>query len=380
MNSIKLRGAAAIAVLASMGVALAQTPPQPAVPASVPSRDTTYIAPDGTAYITRVIPVPTTVSPEAQKLIGRQISESDVPSTLAEDRRATDLHRAKVGKIALAKYPAQVAEGSIAGVPVTIVTPLKGVSPARPFVLINVHGGAYEFDCCSLVESIPIASLMQAEVIAVRYRLAPEHPFPAGVDDVIAVYRQVLKHHRPGEIAIYGTSSGAVMTGEVAMKLKMLGLPEPAALGIFSGFGDFSQQGDSRSFFTAAGLGGELTPNAGLIDVQRAYVGSMRLGDPVLSPMRGDLSDLPPTLFLTSTRDWFLSGTSLFDRAMLRAGDDPELVVFEGLNHGFWVNPTLPESDEAYHTAVKFFQKHLKAVGPGVQAQHEHRAGRPLRR
>jgi monoterpene epsilon-lactone hydrolase len=346
MNSIKLLGTAAIVVLASIGVALAQTSPQPAAP--------------------------NTVSPEAQKQIGRQISESEVPSTLADRRSASDQARERLGKIALSKYPAQVAAGSIAGVPVTIVTPLKGITPSSPFVLINVHGGAYEFDCCSLVESIPIASLMHAKVIAVRYRLAPEHPFPAGVDDVIAVYRQVLKDHRPSEIAIYGTSSGAVMTGEVAVKLKMLGLPQPAALGIFSGFGDFTRQGDSQSFFTAAGLGGKLAPNAGLVDVQRAYVGATRLGDPVLSPMLGDLSGLPPTLFLTSTRDWFLSGTSLFDRAMLLAGDEPELVVFEGLNHGFWVNPALPESDEAYHIAVKFFQKHLKAVGPKVHAQREH--------
>ena len=371
MHVIRLPGVATAILFASSAGALALSPPQRAAPASVPSRDTTSIAPDGTAYITRVIPVPTTVSPEAQKQIARQISESDVPSTLADDRHTTDLHRATLGKLALAKYPADVAEGSMAGVPVTIVTPLKGVAPASPFVLINIHGGAYEFDCCSLVESIPIASLMHAEVIAVRYRLAPEHPFPAGVDDVIAVYRQVLKDHQPGQIAVYGTSSGAVITGEVAMKLKMLGLPEPAALGIFSGFGDFAQQGDSRSFFTGAGLGGKLTPGAGLVDVQRAYVASTRLDDPVLSPMRGDLTGLPPTLFLTSTRDWFLSGTSLFDRAMLRAGDEPELVVFEGLNHAFWVNPTLPESDEAYHLAVTFFEKHVKATGSKDHAQRE---------
>jgi monoterpene epsilon-lactone hydrolase len=371
MNSIKLLGTAAIVVLASIGVTLAQTSPQPAAPASVPSRDTTYIAPDGTAYITRVIPVPNTVSPEAQKQIGRQISESEVPSTLADRRRATDQRRERDGKIALAKYPAQVAEGSIAGVPVTIVTPLKGITPSSPFVLINVHGGALEFDCCSLVESIPIASLMHAEVIAVRFRLAPEHPFPAGVDDVIAVYRQVLKDRRPSEIAIYGTSSGAVMTGEVAVKLKMLGLPQPAALGIFSGFGDFTRLGDSMSFFTEVGLGGKMKDPGQIFAYRRAYTGATQLNNPLLSPLLGDLSGLPPTLFLTSNRDFFLSGTSLLDRAMLLAGDEPELVVFEGLNHGFWVNPALPESDEAYHIAVKFFQKHLKAAGPKLHAQRE---------
>jgi monoterpene epsilon-lactone hydrolase len=372
LNLIRLLGVVTAIVLASSAEVHAQTQPLPAATANVPSSDTTYIAPDGTAYITRVIPVPKTVSPEAQKWIARQISESDVPSTLADDRRASDQHRERLGKLALAKYPAQVAAGSIAGVPVTIVTPVKGVSPANPFVLISVHGGASEFDCCSPVESIPIASLMHVEVIAVRYRLAPEYPFPAGVDDVIAVYREVLKHHEPCEIAIYGTSAGAVMTAQVAVKLKMLGLPQPAALGIFSGFGDFTRLGDSMSFFTVLGLGGKLSPDPGLIFARRrSLTGATQLGNPLLSPQVGDLSGLPPTLLLTSTRDFFLSGTSLLDRAMLRAGDDPELVVFERLNHAFWVDPTLPESDEAYHIAVKFFQKHLKVVSSQAHAQHD---------
>ena len=210
----------------------AQATPRATTQATAPTRDTTYIAPDGTAHITRVIPVPSTVSPVAQKRIARQISDVEAPSTLAEIRLASDQSRETGKKVLLDRYPATVTPGTIAGVPVTIVTPLPEV-PAKPFVLLNIHGGAYEYDCCSLSESIPFASLLKAEVIAVRYRLAPEHPFPAGIDDVIAVYREVLKSHSPAEIAIYGTSSGAVMTGEFAMKLKALGLPEPPHL-VFS--------------------------------------------------------------------------------------------------------------------------------------------------
>jgi acetyl esterase/lipase len=352
-----------LAVLFGMLVAApanAQVQHQPTTQAEAPTRDTTYIGPDGTAYITRVIPVPTTVSPEAQRQIAQQRPDNFKPADLAASRAAFDQARERNGKVALTKYPAQVTSGVIAGVPVTIVTPTRGGPSASPVILINVHGGGLQLDCCSLAESIPIASLMNAEVIAVRYRLAPEHPFPAGVDDVVAVYRDVLKSHAPSEVVIYGTSSGAVITGEVAMKLKILGLPQPAALGIFSGLGDFTQQGDSQSFFTGSGLGGYLTPPNGLPDNRRSYAGSTRLDDPVLSPTKGDLTGLAPTLFMTSTRDWFLSGTSLFHRAMLRAGNDAELVVFEGLGHAFWVNPALPESDEAYRIAVAFFKGRLK--------------------
>jgi monoterpene epsilon-lactone hydrolase len=333
---------------------------QPTTQAEAPTRDTTFIGPDGTAYITRTIPVPTTVSLEAQKVIAEQKTDNFKPSNLAADRAASDRARERNGKVALARYPAQVTSDVIGGVPVTIVTPSKGAS-VSPFILINVHGGALRLDCCSLAESIPIASLMNSKVISVLYRLAPEYPFPAGVDDVVAVYRDVLKSHPPSEVVIYGTSAGAVITGEVAMRLKTVGLPQPAALGVFSGFGDFAHQGDSYSFFTGTGLGGYLMPPAQVLKNRSDYAGATKLDNPLLSPTDGDLSGLPPTLFMTSTRDWFLSGTSLFHRAMLRAGDDAELVVFEGLGHAFWVNPALPESDEAYRIAVKFFNRHLKS-------------------
>ena len=346
------------AALLVAAAATAQVPQRPTTQADAPTRDTTFIAPDGTAYITRVIPVPTTVSAEAQKQIGRQIPDTDEPETLEAGRARNDRARERNGKAALDKYPARVMPGVMAGVPVTIVTPNDETGDHR-FVLIDVHGGAQRFDCCSLAESIPIANLMQAEVVAVLYRLAPEHHFPAAVDDVVAVYREILKSHRPNDVVIYGTSAGATITAEVAMKLKALGLPQPAALGIFSGHGDFTRQGDSKSFFTGIGIAGFLTPATSLPDNQRHYAGAARLDDPLLSPIKGDLSGLPPTLFLTSTRDYYLSGTSLLHRAMLRSGGDAELVVFEGLGHAFWINAALPESDEAYHLIVKFFRKYL---------------------
>jgi len=116
---------------------------------------------------------------------------------------------------------------------------------------------------------------------------------PASIDDVIAVYREVFKTHSPSEFVISGTSSGAVMTGEVAIKLRVLGLSEPAAFGIFSGFGDFTQSGDSLSCFTGRGLGGYLKPPHGIGENRQAYAGATRQDDPVLSPMKSDLAGLP---------------------------------------------------------------------------------------
>ena len=110
-------------------------------------------------------------------------------------------------------------------------------------VLLNLHGGGFNSDSGSYTESIPIASYTGIKVVAVLYRLAPEYPFPAAVDDSIAVYKELLKTYKPEHIVIYGTSAGAILTGEVAVKIKHLGLPMPAALGIFSGMGDFARAG-----------------------------------------------------------------------------------------------------------------------------------------
>jgi acetyl esterase/lipase len=182
------------------------------------------------------------------------------------------------------------------------------------------------------------------------------------VDDAVAVYRELLKTHKPEQIAIYGTSAGAILTGEVAVKLKQLSLPEPAALGIFSGFGDFAREGDSIHLYALRGFSGYLaTPTATAGEKPNSpYVGSTDLKDPVLSPMYADLKGMPPTLFVTSGRDLLLSGTTDLHRAFLRAGDDARLMVFDGLPHAFWYDPKLPESMEANRAMAKFLAGHLK--------------------
>jgi acetyl esterase/lipase len=192
----------------------------------------------------------------------------------------------------------------------------------------------------------------------VLYRLAPEHPFPAAVDDAVAVYKELLKTYKPDHIVIYGTSAGAILTAEVASRLKQLGLPMPAALGIFSGMGDFARNGDSISLYALRGLSGHLDPpTAG--QTLSPYATTTDLRDPVLSPIYADLHGLPPTLFVTSGRDLLLSGTINLHRAYLQAGVDARLVVFDALTHAFWYDPKLPEAIEANHMMADFFVKQL---------------------
>ena len=340
---------AAIAIVPSL---MAQA--TPAAP-----QDSATFDPDGTAHITRVVPAPSTISPESQKWL----SSLDLrrtkpgPETLAERRARTDVWRAQDSAEARRIYPVDIKETYIAGVRTDIITPLATPEANRSRVLINLHGGGFNSDSGSLIEGVPIANLAKIKVVSVYYRLAPENPYPAAVEDVVAVYKELLKTHKPHDIGIFGTSAGAILTAETAVRLKQLGLPLPAALGIFSGLADFSHPGESRQIFTLTGFAGELQP----VDPNHLpdddYVGKHDRKDPVLSPLFADLHGMPPSLLVTSTRDLLLSDTAIFHRALLRAGNDAQLVVFEALPHAFWYNFGLPETKEALELMARFFDE-----------------------
>jgi acetyl esterase/lipase len=336
--------AAALALTATL---YAQQPPQ---------TNSSVLDENGNAHITRVIPVPTTISPEAQASLRRPDGAEN--QTLAERRTSTDTWQTHAGEASLKAYPVKIESLTIAGVPVRNVLPLDETPQHPDRVLINVHGGGFNADSGSFTESIPIANLTHTRVVSVLYRLAPEHPFPAAVDDTIAVYRDLLKTYKPSHIALYGTSAGAILTVEVAVRLKQLNLPLPGALGIFSGMGDLSQTTDSQAMYALRGLTGSL-PVAGTQPRNADYAGTTDPKDPVLSPLHANLHGMPPTLFITSTRDQLLSGTTILHRAFLSSGDNAQLIVFEALPHAFWNDISLPETKEAYGYMADFFSQQL---------------------
>lgn len=322
--------------------------------------DSATFDPDGTAHLTRIVPVPTTISPEAQKwLASLTRAHKSGPETLAERRRRTDVWRAQDSAEARKLYPVNIEETTIAGLRTDIITPLSTPEAHRNRVLINLHGGGFNSDSGSLIEGVPISNLAQIKVVSVYYRLSPEYPFPAAVDDVVAVYKELLKTYKPQSVGIFGTSAGAILTCEVAVKLKQLGLPLPAALGIFSGLGDFSRVGESRQIYTLSGLPGDLEPTESNHLPDDAYVGKTDRKDPVLSPLFADLHGMPRSLLITSSRDLLLSDTAILHRALLAAGNDTQLVVFEALPHAFWYHFQLPETKEALQIMANFFDRNV---------------------
>ncbi len=322
--------------------------------------DTATFDPDGTAHITRMVPMPDTVSREAQQWLKEIESEAPQPSDLAEIRKRTDDWRHRQSAEAKRLFPVNIQETTTAGVRTDIITPVVMPPENRGRVLINLHGGGFISDSGSLIEGVPICNLAKIKVVSVYYRLAPENPFPAAVNDVVAIYKELLKTYKPQSIGIFGTSAGAILTGEVAVKLKISGLPLPAALGIFSGLADFSRPADSQQLFALNGFSGNIAPQDPNHPFDKNYVGKTDSKNPVLSPLFADLHGLPPTLLVTSTRDLLLSNTTIFHRALLHAGVDAQLVVFEALPHAFWYHFQFPETREALDLMAKFFSEKLQ--------------------
>ena len=303
-------------------------------------------------------PMPETVSPEGRAMAAAMLAQpmpNPMPSIEVQRQLIGGMQEA-MGAQLQQRHGVRVEASTIAGVPVRIIYP-KGVTAlGKGPVLLNLHGGGFRVDSGSLTETIPIAALTGVPVVAVLYRLAPEHPYPAALDDALAVYQALEKDRPASQIAVYGTSAGAVLSGELVAKLTSLKKPMPAALGFFSGSADLSQSGDSESWMPSPT--GEKT----LAEATAPYIGTTAPTDPILSPLHGDLKAFPPTLLVSSTRDALLSGTSIFGRALVEQGVDARLVVFDGLPHAFWAYMDIPESGEANALMAKYLKDRLEAA------------------
>jgi acetyl esterase/lipase len=210
----------------------------------------TTFSPDGSAHIVDLtVPIPTTISPQARAMLQANAAAGDptrgLTLALQQMRAANDAHQQETTRQLLQMYPVKVEKKTLAGVPVALITPLQARADRKNRLLINVHGGAFFLGKGSITEAIPIAAKTGIAVLAIDYRLAPETPFPGAVDDTIAVYRELLKTYSPKHLALYGSSAGAVLSAQTAVRARQLGLPLPAALGFFSGTVDFARPGDS---------------------------------------------------------------------------------------------------------------------------------------
>ncbi len=321
------------------------------------------------AQDSRHFPAPSTVSaPMAESVSAAQgplwLAR---PSTAEDWNKLTGPYTEASGKNAVAAAQAAdvtVTEGRIAGVPVFTLTPPAVDNEKNDKVIYYIHGGGYVLGhgIGGIYEAIPLAGDYHYRVVSVDYRMAPQDPFPAAIDDAFAVYKELVKTYGADNIAVYGTSTGGAMTLILGIQAAQAGVEQPAALIAGTPWADLGKVGDS--YAVNENVDNILGTYDGLIDVAaKAYANGADYKNPLISPVYAqdkDLKKFPPTLLIAGTRDLFLSNTVRMHKRLLLDDVQAELVVYEALSHAqYYLNPKAPETGEHYAILDKFLKRTL---------------------
>jgi epsilon-lactone hydrolase len=216
-------------------------------------------------------------------------------------------------------------------------------------VVLYLHGGAFCLGSLASHRNLVAYICAQggARAFSLDYRLAPEHPFPAALDDTIAGYRYLLKLGiHPSRIAMAGDSAGGNLVLAAALQLRDAGEPLPAAIVCISPPTDFTAS--SKSLVSRA----KMDPLVSLelvVPLCRAYAGELNPSDPRLSPLSGDLHGLPPLLIQVGTHEILHDDSVRFAAKAREAGVDVKLEVWDQLWH-------------VWHAAVPYVPESLKAI------------------
>ena len=250
--------------------------------------------------------------------------------------------------------------GELGGVPVIFIE-IADTEPSG--VIFHLHGGGFALG--SAAGSVGFASDLARKAgmnaVTVDYRLAPEHPFPAAVEDVTAAYHALLDQASARtQIVVTGESAGGNLALELLIAGKQHGLEMPAALALFSPMTDLTATGES--FTTKAGVDPNITA-AAIRTRASDYPDGTDPKDPLVSPIYADLTGLPPTLIQAGSHEALLDdATRLASRA---ATDDVAVIVdiTPEVAHVFQAfAAVLDEGDEALSRAAIFLQNHVKAL------------------
>lgn len=315
----------------------------------------------------RVIPIPGTVSPQMQAVIGRQLDPkfNVAPETTSEwKKRVEDAAAVTVQDLPRLREALGVTVEltSMAGVKAFAVAPKSPRPGNGDRVLLHLHGGVRVLNPgeAGTREAILMAGLTGFKVISVDYRMPPDFPFPAALDDAIAVYREMLKTMRPENIGIFGTSAGGSLTLTTLLRAKMENLPMPGAIAPGTPTVDLTKTGDT--LFTNAGVDNVLGTQDGFIRATALlYANGRDLKDPLISPIYGDVNGFPPAILTSGTRDLYLSNTVRMHRKLRAAGVEAVLQVWEGQAHAQYMlaDETVPEVREYHDEVARFFDRYL---------------------
>jgi acetyl esterase/lipase len=353
-----LASALAVACLAAASVAAAQQPN--AAPKVV-------VDPDGTVHMpAQIVPVSSYLSTEGKAYLAEHLIQVQRPEMLVQESGVPPL---LAGYLARQRelFAVDKDDAKVGGVHAFVYTPKSGVAESnRNRVLIDLHGGGFR-ECwpgCAELESMPIASLGRIKVVSVDYRQGPKYHHPAASEDVAAVYRELLKTYRPENVGIYGCSAGGMLTGMSVAWFQRHEMPRPGAIGILcagaAGGVGAAFGGDAN--FTTMPLGeGRVAPDASSSQAPMGYFAGTDPNDPLVAPASSPevLAKFPPTLIVTATRGFELSNAVYTHTQLVKQGVDADLHVWEGMFHGFFYNPEVPESRDCYDVIIRFFASRL---------------------
>lgn len=282
-----------------------------------------------------------------------QLERSPFSSDLGEARAAYE----QMGLAFPVGDGVEVTRTTIAGRPVEFAAPLE--SPASNRIVLYLHGGGYSLGSCNTHRHVAaeICRQINTRVYLPEYRLAPEHPLPAALDDAIAAYRHLLELAPAGGIALAGDSAGAGLVVATLVALRDAALPLPAAAYCMSPWADLRCNSETMT------LKADEDPLASpelLHLMATRYLERTDPADPRASPVLADLSGLPPFLIQVGSAEVLLDDAIALARALGLAGVDTRLEIWPEMVH-VWqcFYPALPEGRAALERGCEFIGAHL---------------------
>ncbi|WP_395341091.1 alpha/beta hydrolase [Ningiella sp. W23] len=258
---------------------------------------------------------------------------------------------------ALERFAVNIEAKTIAGVQTDVITPKAGISAKNEQrVLINLHGGGFKYGgrFGGQLESMPIAEYFGIKVVTIDYRKAPEHRFPAALTDVKLVYQALLKQYPSDNIGFFGCSAGSRVSGQAIAHLASHSLPGPGAAAFLCS-APTALDGDSN-YYAAAMQGRQPLSIDGVeyweglsTDNQAAFPGDFS----------EQLAAFPPSLLITSTRDYSLSPMVAMHRKLVNLDIPAQLHIFEGFTHAQFMSMYVPEARETTKIMSEFFDRFL---------------------
>ena len=288
-----------------------------------------------------------------KRLLREKAVSIDTPLTVDERRQTMEATSFKVqGDIAIETL--MVAERDVEWLRA------PGVQDGR--AILYLHGGGYVIGSLNTHRALAgeVSRAAQAAALLIDYRLAPEHPFPAAVDDGVAAYRWLLDQGFASEhTAIAGDSAGGGLTMAVLLAARDQGLPMPGAGVCISPWVDMTCSNDS---YTTRAAADPMVGSAGITQMAAMYLNDTEPTNPLASPNFADLSGLPPLLIHVGTDEVLHDDSVALDARATAAGVDSTLEVWDGMIHVWHAfYPMLPEGKEGIERVGDFLRRQWAA-------------------